>query len=98
VLLAQTQATKVICTWKGEWNFQIKEDELMISLTSFYFGPLSPMGYDFESSYEGFAEGFQKPFAKHAKQCFRELPSALYVVYSSVLTMFKRNKFAKHAL
>lgn len=70
---------------------------IMIALASFYFGPLTPMGYDFESSYEGFAEGFQKPFAKHAKQCYCELPSTLFIVYSSVLTIFKRKKFAKHA-
>jgi hypothetical protein len=54
---------------------------IMIALTSFYFGPLTPMGYDFESLYEEFAEGFQKPFVKHAKQCFCELRSALYIVY-----------------
>jgi hypothetical protein len=73
------------------------KEKLTMALASFYFGPLTPMGDDFESSYEGFAEGFQKPFAKHAKKCFCELPLALYLDHSSVLTMFKRNKFAKHA-
>jgi hypothetical protein len=68
----------------------------MMELTSFYFGPHSPLGYDFEYSYKGFADGFQKPFVKHARQCYHELLSALYVIDSSVLTMFKRNTFAKH--
>jgi len=63
------------------------EMQVMTKLTRFYFSPLSPMGYNFESSYEGFVEGFQKPFVKHAKQCFCELSSVLYNVDSTVLTM-----------
>jgi hypothetical protein len=41
-------------------------------LTSFYFGPPTPMGNDFEASHVGFQEGFQEPFAAHVKNCFRE--------------------------
>ena len=41
-------------------------------LTSFYFGPVTPQGEDFENSHDAFAEGFQQPFAAHAKRCFRE--------------------------
>jgi len=63
------------------------EMQLMTKLTRFYFGPLSLIGYNFESSYEGFVEGFQKPFVKHAKQCFHELPSVPYNVDSTVLTI-----------
>jgi hypothetical protein len=68
-------------------EFSDCEMQLMTKLTRFYFGPLSPMGYNFEISYEGFVEGFQKPFVKHAKQCFRELSSVPYNVDSIVLTI-----------
>ena len=47
--------------------------ELIGIFTSFYFGPCTLMGNDFEGSHVGFEEGFQKPFAAHNRNCFHEL-------------------------
>jgi hypothetical protein len=40
--------------------------------SSFYFGPVTPLGEDFQHSHDAFKEGFEGPFATHAKRCFRE--------------------------
>jgi len=45
---------------------------LIIIPSSYYFGRDSPAGNDFFSAYLGYEEGFQKPFIKHLKNCFRE--------------------------
>lgn len=72
------------CTWKGECNFLTTWCGLIITLTSFYFGPHTQVGNDFEQSYEGFTEGFQKPFVKHVQRCFRGLPSTICCRFISI--------------
>jgi len=48
-------------------------DEGHVYMENFYFGPTTSLGSDFEGSYVGFKDGFQKPFVAHVQRCFREL-------------------------